>query len=472
MSSPLREFLLLSPHRRVDPQPEKTLTQHLKQYGQITKTSDWVSLFNYASINRYSAIFLSCTDFADESKMWAKDLRRLHPHQSIILYSANADFDTGIVNENSRLFGILRIDHIESSLADHMAQLDKYLQFSLSLMSKSAKKLLRPGGFGEFVGNSLPILDVYKQLTRVASTEYTVLIQGESGSGKELVARTIHRLSERRGKAFISINCAAIPENLLESELFGYEKGAFTGAAQDKVGKFELADGGTLFLDEIGDMPLELQVKMLRVLEDGMIQPLGSVKERKVNIRLVTATHKNLPEQITLGLFREDLHYRLNVIPLKVPPLRSRSCDLPLLVLHFLEKLLRGEDQTIRRIAWDLIDSLDGLSLKGNVRELENLLTRSVFQTDGSLLDSTSLNISESAAKIDSQINTQIDPDIILPLWQIEKTALKRSLDLLDGNISQAALQLEISRTAIYRKIKKYGLSLSEGSSGEGEENA
>ena len=472
MSSRSREFLLLTPQRRADPQPEKLLLQHLKHYGVTTKTSDWVSLFNYSSINRYSAIFISCAAFADEYKMWAKDLRRLHPHQSIILFSATTDFDAGIVKDISRIFGVLRLDQLDSSLVAMMAQLDKYLEFEASLVSKIANELLRPGGFGDFVGNSLPILDIYKQLTRVASSEYTVLIQGESGSGKELVARTIHRLSERRGKAFISINCAAIPENLLESELFGYEKGAFTGAGQNKVGKFELADGGTLFLDEIGDMPVELQVKLLRVLEDGMIQPLGSVKERQVNIRLVTATHKNLVEQITLGRFREDLHYRLNVIPLMLPPLRSRSADLPILTLFFLQKLLKGEDQTIRRIAWDLLDTLDGLSLKGNVRELENLLTRSVFQTDGRLLDNSALGRGDSEAGSKSNVNSQTDNAPILPMWQIEKAALKRSLEMLDGNISQAALQLELSRTAIYRKIKKYGLNYSEAGSDEGDQNA
>ncbi|MCF7826986.1 MAG: sigma-54 factor interaction domain-containing protein, partial [Candidatus Marinimicrobia bacterium] len=186
------------------------------------------------------------------------------------------------------------MDSLQASLQSIMEQLDKYTEFEQGLRSKVSKSLLRPSGFGDFVGNSLPMLDVYRQLTRVAASEYTVLIRGESGSGKELVARTMHQLSERRDKPFVSINCAAIPENLLESELFGYEKGAFTGATQNKAGKFELANEGTLLLDEIGDMPMELQVKLLRVLENGKIQPLGSVKEKSVNIRLVTATHKNL----------------------------------------------------------------------------------------------------------------------------------------------------------------------------------
>ena len=467
------DFLMLNPRRRKDRQPEKILLEHLKQHGQVTQTSDWVSLFNYISIHTYSAIFISCAAFADEHHIWIKDLRRVHPHQPIILFSASQDFDARIARETSKLFGVVRIDEIETSLGAIMEQLDKYFEFSKSLGSKTSKKLLRPGGFGDFVGNSLPMLDVYRQLTRVAASEYTVLIQGESGSGKELVARTIHQLSERRAKPFVSINCAAIPENLLESELFGFEKGAFTGANQDKAGKFELANDGTLFLDEIGDMPLELQVKLLRVLEDGKIQPLGSVREKSVNIRLVTATHKNLPEQITKGLFREDLHYRLNVIPLKLPPLRSRTADLPLLVLFYMEKLLRGEDQTIKRVSWDLIESLSKMNLHGNVRELENMLTRSVFQSDGEVLSHSSLMLEDTnQASLATDTLKAVEQNIIRPLWEIEKDALQFTLTKLNGNISQAASQLQISRTAIYRKIKKYDLNFSDNSGTPGGDDA
>lgn len=468
-----REFLMLNPRRRKDPSHEKFLLEHLKKYGQVTQTSDWVSLFNYISIHGYTAIFISCAAYADEHANWSKDLRRIHPHQPIILFSNNDDFDAKIAGETSKLFGIARMDELETSLAGIMEQLDKYTEFSKSLGSKISKNMLRPGGFGDFVGNSLPMLDVYRQLTRVATSEYTVLIQGESGSGKELVARTIHQLSERRSKPFVSINCAAIPENLLESELFGFEKGAFTGASQDKAGKFELANGGTLFLDEIGDMPMELQVKMLRVLEDGKIQPLGSVKEKAVNIRLVTATHKNLPEQIARGLFREDLHYRLNVIPLKLPPLRARKDDLTLLVLFYLAKLLKGEDQTIKRVNWDLIESLSKMDLYGNVRELENMLTRSVFQAEGEVLSFGSLMLEDTKEALsESQGEAGAEQKIIRPLWEIERDALQFTLTKLNGNISQAATQLQISRTAIYRKIKKYNLNFSDNSENPGGDDA
>ena len=241
------EFLMLNPRRRNDPIPEKILLEHLKKHGKVTQTSDWVSLFNYVSIQAYTGIFISCAAFAEEHHTWIKDLHKVPQHQPIILFSTKPDFDTRIARDTSKLFGLVRIDDIEASLGAIMEQLEKYTEFSMTLGSKVSKKLLRPGGFGDFVGNSTPMLDVYRQLTRVAASEYTVLIQGESGSGKELVARTIHDLSERRGKPFVSINCAAIPENLLESELFGFEKGAFTGANQDKAGKFELANNGTPF---------------------------------------------------------------------------------------------------------------------------------------------------------------------------------------------------------------------------------
>jgi len=467
------DFLMLNPRRRRDPDPEKILVTHLGEYGKVTQTSDWISLFNYTSINKYSAIFISCAAFADEHATWIRDLRRLHPHQAIILFSTKDTFDTRIINETSRLFSMVRLSDIEDSLASTMEQLDKYLSFSKSLSSKVSKQMLHPSGFGDFIGNSLPMLDVYRQLTRVAASEYTVLIGGESGSGKELVARTIHQLSDRHNKPFVSINCAAIPENLLESELFGYEKGAFTGANQNKAGKFELANEGTLFLDEIGDMSLELQVKLLRVLEDGKIQPLGSIKEKSVNIRLVTATHKDLFKQIAKGLFREDLHYRLNVIPLKLPPLRSRSTDLPLLVLFFLEKLLRGQDQSTKHVSWDLIDELSAMDLLGNVRELENMLTRSVFQSDGPTLSPGALmqeDLDSAEEVADTAATPQ--PTKIRPLWEIEKEALLYTLTSLNGNISQAATQLQISRTAIYRKIKKYDLDFSVSTKDKGHDDA
>jgi len=454
-----QHFLILVPRRRPDPQPGHQLLKELQPFGELTPTADWQSLFNYTSISQYTAIFISCSAYADEHRLWLKDLKRLHRHQPIILFCSGDRFKVNIIHEAGNLFGVLRLPQADKTLPVLMERLGKYHEFRRKLVSRQAKALLRPGGFGAFIGNAVPMLEVYRQLTRVAASDYTVLVQGESGSGKELVARTIHQLSARRDQPFISINCAAIPENLLESELFGYEQGAFTGASQSKIGKFEMAHGGTLFLDEIGDMPLELQVKLLRVLEDGIIQRLGSIKEKEIDIRLITATHRDLEERIGQGLFRADLHYRLNVIPITLPPLRSRREDLFLLVIYFLERLLRGEDQPVQAIAWDLLEKLSELTLHGNVRELENLLTRSVFQSEGVTLaaDSIQLHI-EQQQTMEAPLEVAGSAEI-KPLWQVEQQALQTALERLDGNISQAALQLEISRTAIYRKIKKYGLN-------------
>lgn len=468
-----QKFLMLNPRRRRDPEPEIQLLFHLKVYGDVTQTSEWGSFFNYLSINRYTAIFISCAAFADEYEQWARDFRRVHPHQPIILFTSKGEFDVRILKSTSKIFSILRIDKLEVSMASCMERLEKYHLLARSLKSRRSKDLLGPRGFGDFVGNSLSMNELYRQLTRVASSDYTVLIAGESGTGKEVVARTIHQLSERSSNPYISINCAAIPENLLESELFGYEKGAFTGANQTKAGKFELAHTGTLFLDEIGDMPMGLQVKLLRVLEDGKIQPLGGVQEKQVDIRLITATHKNLTDQISKGLFRDDLHYRLNVIPLAVPPLRSRIDDLTLLVLFFLAKLLKGEDQTIQKVSWDLVDTLAELELAGNVRELENILTRSVFHTDGVTLSHDTLVTEEPVQKGASQIDEDSNMEHpIRPLWEVEKETLQNALSILNGNISQAANQLQISRAAIYRKIKKYGLQESDDLDAQEDEHA
>ena len=456
-----QNFLILVPRRHQDQHPETLLLQQLGKYGDITRTSDWLSLFNFASINAYTAIFVSVAAYAEEAGDWIRDLRRLHPHQVLILFSKSPVFNVQLVRETTRIFGLLDLNRIETSLAELMTRLEKYQQFRTSLGGKVSRSLLRPGGFGEFVGNAESMLDVYRQMTRVAASDYTVLIQGESGSGKELVARTIHQLSPRAAKPFVGINCAAIPENLLESELFGYDKGAFTGAVQNKAGKFELAQGGTLFLDEIGDMPLGLQVKLLRVLEDKKIQPLGSIRETVIDLRLVTATHRDLNALIGQGSFREDLHYRLNVIPLTLPPLRERRSDLLLLVFNILEKLLRGEDQSIRQVSWGFVEALSKYPFKGNIRELENVLTRSVIATEGDLLDVTALPAHPMAAVEDGEINGIVqDKGVIQPLWQVEKQQLQRALTLLDGNISQVAAKLEISRTAIYRKIKKYHLAV------------
>jgi formate hydrogenlyase transcriptional activator len=242
------------------------------------------------------------------------------------------------------------------------------------------------GAFAEIVGDSPALAHVLDQASTVASSDATVLILGETGTGKELIARAIHRMSRRKEGAFIKVNCAAIPTGLLESELFGHEKGAFTGAINRKVGRMELADKGTLFLDEIGEIPLELQPKLLRVLQDQEFERLGSNRTRKVNVRLVAATNRDLAESIIQREFRSDLFYRLSVFPIRMPPLRDRREDIPLLVRHFVHRFARRRDRLIEAIPKETMQALMAWHWPGNVRELENLMERSLILSEGSVL--------------------------------------------------------------------------------------
>src|SRR6201982_3863205 len=240
--------------------------------------------------------------------------------------------------------------------------------------------------FEQLIGNSPALEAVLEQVERVAPTDSTVLIQGETGTGKELVARAIHNLSKRRDRTFVKINCAAIPTGLLESELFGHEKGAFTGAIARKIGRFEAAHGGTLFLDEISDIPLELQPKLLRVLQEGEFERLGSTQTQRVNVRLVAATNGDLGRLISEKQFRSDLYYRLNVFPISVPPLRDRAEDIPLLVTHFVAKYAARMQKVIEGIRAEVMDTLTSYSWPGNIRELQNFIECSVILTSGSTL--------------------------------------------------------------------------------------
>src|SRR3977135_2237113 len=240
--------------------------------------------------------------------------------------------------------------------------------------------------FEQLIGNSPALEAVLEQVERVAPTDSTVLIQGETGTGKELIARAIHNISSRCGRPFIKLNCAAIPFDLLESELFGHEKGAFTGAIAQKVGRFEMADKGTLFLDEIGDIPLALQPKLLRVLQEQEFERLGGTRTHQVDVRLVAATHRNLVEMVKRNEFRSDLYYRLNVFPVPLPPLRARREDIPALVEHFVEVYARRMTKQIEHISPQTMAALTSYQWPGNIRELQNFIERSVILTSGNVL--------------------------------------------------------------------------------------
>jgi nitrogen regulation protein NR(I) len=324
-----------------------------------------------------------------------------------------------------------------------------------------------------FVGESSAMKAVFDVVAKVADSPSTVLITGESGTGKELVSQALHRGSSRRDKPLIKVNCAAIPKDLVESELFGYEKGAFTGAVGSKPGRFELADGGTLFLDEIGEVPLEMQVKLLRALQESEFERVGGIKTIRVDVRLITATNRDLKALIADGKFREDLFYRLNVVPIALPPLRDRKEDISLLVNHFIEKYNRRLSKKVERIEDEALQLLMGYSWPGNIRELENLMERSVLFAEGRVILANSL---PDALRERAQA-PQVPLAAVGPLGaiaapsgasmkeivrqaqaELERELITRALEETGDNVTRAAKRLQISRKSLQVKMKDLGL--------------
>ncbi len=323
--------------------------------------------------------------------------------------------------------------------------------------------------FRNIVGRSPEMNAVFEALERVVSSNVTVMIQGESGTGKELLAKAIHFNSARAKGPFIAINCAAIPENLIESELFGHEKGAFTGAVNRRVGRIEQANGGTLFLDEIGEMNLSLQAKLLRVLQERTLERVGGSETVKVDVRVVAATHRRLDEMVRAGTFREDLFYRLNVFPIRVPPLRERRGDIVPLAEHFLARFNREEGRSVRGFEPAAFELLQSYDYPGNVRELENLVYRTAllarsewigpqdippFGTAGIAAPGAAVRAEAAGAPAEFW-NREAFPKLV----DLEKTACQKALGHCNGNVSEAAELLGIGKATLYRKIKEYGLN-------------
>ncbi|MEC7740616.1 MAG: sigma-54 dependent transcriptional regulator [Gemmatimonadota bacterium] len=312
----------------------------------------------------------------------------------------------------------------------------------------------------EIVGNSLPIRRVLERIEKVAATDARILISGENGTGKELVARAIHRLSSRSDTVFIEVNCAAIPSELIESELFGHLRGSFTGAFADRAGKFEQANGGTLFLDEIGDMSRDAQAKVLRVLEQGVLTRIGGSEAVEVDVRVLSATNKNLEQEIEDGGFREDLFYRLNVVPIRVPSLRERQEDIPMLVTHFSEGMVAREGSAPRVFSDAAMERLKTLTWPGNVRELRNTVERLLILSDGSEItsdDVDSLTISR-ARSVDPGRELLALDNFSAFKEEAERAYIVGKLRANDWNVAETARRIEMPRSNLYKKIEKYGL--------------
>jgi formate hydrogenlyase transcriptional activator len=310
--------------------------------------------------------------------------------------------------------------------------------------------------FEQIIGNSPALESALEQVAQVAPTDSTVLIQGETGTGKELIARAVHDLSSRLGRPFIKLNCAAIPFDLLESELFGHEKGAFTGAVAQKVGRFELADKGTLFLDEVGDIPLPLQPKLLRVLQEQEFERLGGTRTHQVDVRLVAATHRNLAEMVKRNEFRGDLYYRLNVFPIPLPPLRARREDIPALVTHFVEIYARRMNRQIEHISPETMSALVSYQWPGNIRELQNFIERSVIVSSGSVLRPPLHNLNAAAGTESQEAVTLEDAERNHILKILEQTRW-----VVSGP-NGAAARLGIKRSTLYFRMQRLGISRSD----------
>lgn len=325
-------------------------------------------------------------------------------------------------------------------------------------------------GFEDFIGNSAEMQKIYRRITQVAPTTSTVLITGESGTGKELVAKAIHKLSPRRDQPFVAIDCTSLAETLLESELFGHIKGSFTGAVQSKTGLFKAADGGTLFLDEVANISLTTQAKLLRVLQERQVTPIGGTHPMPINIRLVAATNRQLREMVMSGTFREDLYFRLNIIPINLPPLRERKGDLHVLIHHFIQRFSEEVGKDVRMISNAAVELLENYSFPGNVRELENLIERAMVFVEDKIINIDDLELQSKSAEKKQPPALDAIPQSVDELREqkrflkekavepLERAFLVEALRRNDGNVTRAAEEVGMQRTNFHALLRKQGL--------------
>jgi DNA-binding NtrC family response regulator len=343
--------------------------------------------------------------------------------------------------ENARLLALLRTQ----------IELGSALRRSQRLEAEN--RLLRAEGLPQFIANSESMQPVLRLITSVGPSDANVLVTGEHGSGKEVVARTLHALSTRSSRPLVAVNTGGLPEGIFESELFGHVKGAFTDAKADRIGRFELAHGGTLFLDEIANIPLSQQAKLLRVLESGEMERVGSSQTRRVDVRIISATNADLEQEVAVGRFRQDLLFRLNTIEIKIPPLRERRTDISLLAIHFLDRYSQRYRKSAKTLDPAALQSLLDYPWPGNVRELDHAVERAVLLASGD-----TVRVSDLGLKIPRESTQRLEE---LSLEEVESLLIRKAVDRYGGNISQAAEALGLSRSALYRRLQKYGIGSS-----------
>ncbi len=383
-----------------------------------------------------------------------RTIREQHPSTEVLLVSAFGTVDTAVQAMKLGASDFLTKPFSMEELRVRVANVwQRIAQRNALNQLTEEKRLLQEELFADMIGSSEPMQRIFSMIQRVAPQDSTVLIEGESGTGKELVAQAIHRQSLRKERPFIKLNCAALNDNLLESELFGHEKGAFTGALRQKRGRFELADGGSLFLDEIGDISPAMQVRLLRVLQEGEFERLGGEATISVDVRIICATHQNLAQKVESGEFREDLFYRLNVIPIKLPALRERKDDIPLLVAHFVKK----RNATTRSFSADAIKQFMNYSWPGNIRELENLVERLIVIAPNDEIDAGTVGAQLGNSPVQGMENFSNLP-LEDAVAAFEKSLIVHALKSCEGVKNRAAKMLGIKTSTLYYKLEKYGL--------------
>lgn len=435
----------------------KVVEFKLKQRGyQVTATADGFDALAALREGRYDLLLSDMRMPGLSGLELLQQAKKIQPDIEVILMTAYAAVSQAVEAVKLGAFDYLTKPFDDDQLFVTIEKAVKYKK--LETENKLLKEQLTSFGRSRqpMVGVSPAFKQLLEMISKVAPTDATILIAGESGTGKELVARTIHRQSTRAGKEFIAVNCAAIPRELLESELFGHVRGAFTGAVKDKIGKFEQADGGTLLLDEISELGIELQAKLLRAIQERVIEPVGSERRTEIDVRLLAATNVNLRERVAAGKFREDLFYRLNVIPIQVPPLRERGEDIPLLIRAFLEKFAPGTTITV---ASSLMKVLRQHTWPGNIRELENLVERMAILRESDEL--TSDDLPADFSKISAPALPQTDPAIgvdHVTFYEAEKRLIIGALDKFGWNRTKAAAYLSIPRHIMIYRMKKFGI--------------
>ncbi|HJZ85066.1 MAG TPA: sigma-54 dependent transcriptional regulator [Polyangia bacterium] len=454
-SHTLRRILIIDE----DPSARHSLTMLLARDGyEVASVGDVTSALKELGSRPYDVAFAP----AASASAMCEDLRRHSVATHVIAVCAPADLEVGLAALGSGALAYVTRPYRPEEVVHVLKRADereRLLREVQGLRRQIAQSPVGPAQFADMIGKSLRMQEIFRTIRKLAEYKTTVLITGESGTGKELVARALHHYSPRGDGTFVAINCGAIPETLLESELFGHRKGAFTDASRDKKGLFEEASGGTLFLDEVGELPLQLQVKLLRALQEEEIRPLGATQDIKVDVRVVAATVRDLQQEVAAGRFREDLFYRLNVLGVHLPPLRDRREDIPALVEHFLQRLQAKMGARAEGITAEALKLIVDYAWPGNVRELENTIERAVVLADGPRIDVDSLpeKVRHKTVPPRSGV-TAAEYSIKKTVRAVEEELIRKALRKTGGNRTKAAEILEISHRTLLYKIKEFGI--------------